>query len=219
MTDAERGLDIYFAQRITIAVYTRTRSTVRRLGRLRAAAHNFGEYACEAETNGRHAYADYAYLPLNYGPERGFQVVPGHVCCVGEVDEGTEADDRYDSHADGQLALLFCVTSNATHKVPTPNISNTPIFFRMESFKFQICGIGSDKVTKSRSTLNAACANASELLFKHRPVCSPSHCNQAKFTGVQTKTAAKKNATMAAPLQMITLQTRRRKCLAGKICR
>jgi len=187
MSNSVRSLYIYpicaqYPQRVALAATSCSRRTVRRLGRVRAAAHDLWEEACETETDGGHANADYAYVRLDDGPEGSFEVIPCHISCVSEVDEGAKTDDGNNGYAvEARLATLLinCNTWFATHKVPTPNIVNTPSFFFVESCNPQICCTGSAKVMKSRRTLKPACANASELLLTHRPVCSPSHCNHA----------------------------------------
>ena len=74
MADPERSLHvnrirIQSSQRVALAASSETScSTVRWLGLLSAAAQELGEETCETETNGRHAYADDAYFPLDHGP-------------------------------------------------------------------------------------------------------------------------------------------------------
>lgn len=60
---------------------------------LGCAAQYLGEEARETEADGWHAGTDYADMTFDYGPERGFEVVPGHIGGVCEVYEGAEAND------------------------------------------------------------------------------------------------------------------------------
>jgi hypothetical protein len=188
------------------------------------AAEELGEQAGQAEADRGHARTDNANLALEHGPQTGLEVVPGHVGCVCEVDEGAQAEHRDDGYAGKDLLAGCCGIfplgwEGRTYNAPTLNMSRTPIFFFIARCRFQICVMGSESVRKSRRMLKAAWVKASVLLLTHLPLCSPSHCFHAKLTGEQTKTAAMVKASVEAKLKAMTPQTMRRKRFSGKICR
>lgn len=138
-----------------------------------------------------------------------------HILGFGEVDKRPQSQYTDYSHT-GSCQLKQNINVKATHKAPTPNINKTPTFFFVDMCNFQICVIGSAKVTQSMTIPIPACAKAKSLLLTHCPWCSPSHWVQAKLIGEQTNTAAIVHARVDVRLTAIHDHTTVLKLFKGK---
>lgn len=93
MADTVRRLDVdgVLVGRAESGILARwpTYATCRVRG-IERAAQEPREDACKTEPYGGHAYAGDADFCFDHRPKRGFEVVPGHVCRLGEVHEGAK---------------------------------------------------------------------------------------------------------------------------------